>query len=42
MVELRIGGSEGRSRWSEFDQEDPALDRVRDLLAGEDEWRQLT
>lgn len=41
MVEHRVGGAEGRSSWSEFEQEDEALDRVRDLLAGSDDWREL-
>ena len=41
MVEERIGGVEGRSRWGEYDHEEAALDRVRDLLAGGDEWREL-
>jgi hypothetical protein len=41
LVESRIGGTEGRSRWFEFEQEDAALDRVRDLIAGAEEWREL-
>jgi hypothetical protein len=40
-VEHRIGGAEGRSAWTEFGDEDTALDRVRDLLAGSDDWREL-
>jgi hypothetical protein len=40
-VEHRIGGTEGRSAWAEFDDEDAALDHVRDLLAGTDDWREL-
>jgi hypothetical protein len=40
-VERRVGGVEGRSHLSEFDDEDVALDRVRDLLAGTDDWREL-
>ena len=40
-VESRIGGTEGRSAWAEFDDEDAALDHVRDLLAGTDDWREL-
>ena len=40
-VEHRVGGTEGRSTLAEFDNEDLALDRVRDLLAGTDEWREL-
>jgi hypothetical protein len=41
MVERRVGGTEGRSTWAEFSDEDSALDHVRDLLAGTDEWREL-
>ena len=41
MVESRVGGTEGRSTWAEFADEDAALDHVRDLLAGTDEWREL-
>jgi hypothetical protein len=40
-VERRVGGTEGRSVWVEFDHEDAALDHVRDLLAGTDDWREL-
>ena len=41
-VERRVGGAEGRSVMVEFDDEDAALDRVRDLLAGAEDWRELT
>jgi hypothetical protein len=41
IVEHRIGGIEGRCTETEFDREDAALDRVRDLLAGADDWREL-
>lgn len=41
VVEHRVGGVEGRSTMIDFDGEDAALDRVRDLLAGFDEWREL-
>jgi hypothetical protein len=41
LVEERTGGVEGRSVMEEFDQEDAALDRVRDLLAGTEDWREL-
>ena len=41
-VERRVGGVEGRSVVVEFDDEDAALDRLRDLLAGTDDWRELT
>jgi hypothetical protein len=40
-VEERIGGVEGRSHLAEYDREDDAIDRVRNLLAGADEWREL-
>jgi hypothetical protein len=40
-VEHRTGGAEGRSEWSECDSEDAALDLVRDLLGGADDWREL-
>jgi hypothetical protein len=40
-IEDRIGGAEGQSRWSEHDQEDAALDQLRDLLAGAEEWREI-
>lgn len=32
LVEHRVGGVEGRSVWTRFEDEDGALDRVRDLL----------
>lgn len=41
FVEARSGGSEGRSRWWELDSEDQALDLVRDLLAGGEDWREI-
>jgi hypothetical protein len=41
-VEDRVGGADGRSRWAEFEHEDGALDRVRDLVAGTDDWQELT
>ncbi len=40
-VEERIGGVEGRSTTAGYDREDDAFDRVRDLLAGADAWREL-
>ena len=40
-VEHRMGGSEGWTRWYDHEDEDGALDRVRDLLAVSDSWRQL-
>jgi hypothetical protein len=40
-VEERVGGVEGRIQTAEFDREDDAFDRLRDLLAGTDDWREL-
>ena len=40
-VEHRVGGAEGRSHWSEFTDENAALDRLRDLLGRSDGWREL-
>ena len=40
-VEHRVGGVEGRTAVTEFDREDAAYDRLRDLLAGADDWREL-
>jgi len=39
-VEHRRGGAEGRTTWYEHDDEDRALDQLRDLLIG-DGWREL-
>ena len=41
MVEERVGGVEGRSSMVEFEREDDAFDRVRDLLTGTADWREL-
>lgn len=41
IVEHRTGGVEGRTTMIEYDSEDVAHDRVRDLLAGVEEWREL-
>jgi hypothetical protein len=41
IVEHRVGGTEGRSFWTEYDAEEPAVDRLRDLLCTDDQWRQL-
>jgi hypothetical protein len=41
MVEHRRGGADGTSTWGEFNDPDAALDRVRDLLAGGDDWREI-
>ena len=40
MLEHRRGGAEGRTTWYEHDDEDRALDQLRDLLIG-DGWREL-
>jgi hypothetical protein len=39
-VEDRWGGGEGTSRWFEPDNEDAALERVRELMTG-DGWREV-
>jgi hypothetical protein len=41
LVESRLGGAEGRSRWYEYDDEQAALECVRGLLAGAGRWREL-
>ncbi|MEV6350621.1 hypothetical protein [Actinoplanes sp. NPDC051851] len=41
-VEQRAGGSDGTSHFFEYDDEDTALDTVRALLAGTDDWRELS
>lgn len=40
-IEDRRGGAEGRSRWFQHDSEEGALERVRALMAGRDDWREL-
>jgi len=40
-VEHRVGGVEGRVRRQEFEQEDGALDHVRDLLDASDSWVEI-
>ena len=40
-VEHRVGGVEGRVRRQEFDQEDAALDHIRNLLTLSDSWQEL-
>jgi hypothetical protein len=42
LVEARDGGSEGISRFWEMDNEEQAWDVARMLLAGSDDWRELT
>jgi len=41
IVEHRTGGVEGRVTMTEFASEEAALDRLRDLLAGADDWREI-
>jgi hypothetical protein len=41
LVEARLGGAEGRSRWFEYDSEDAALECVRGLFTESDEWREI-
>ena len=41
-VEQRAGGSDGASHFFEFDNEDAAVDMIRALLNGPDEWRELS
>ena len=41
IVEARLGGAEGRSRWFEYDDEDSALECVRGLLTESNEWREI-
>jgi hypothetical protein len=42
LVEQRAGGAEGVSRFFEFDSEEAAYDAVRALLAGSEDWRELS
>jgi len=41
IVESRLGGAEGRSRWFEYADEDAALDRVRAMMIESDDWREI-
>jgi hypothetical protein len=41
QIEHRVGGTEGRSRWYEYPDEDAALDQVRDLIGCSDSWQEL-
>jgi hypothetical protein len=41
IVEHRSGGVEGRATMIEFAGEEAALDRLRDLLGGADDWREI-
>ena len=40
-LERRVGGVDGRAQLAEFDDEDAARDRLRDLLGGTEDWREL-
>jgi hypothetical protein len=42
FVEQRAGGADGASRFFQFGSEDDAYDVIRALLAGPDEWRELS
>jgi hypothetical protein len=42
FVEAREGGADGSSRWWELDDEETAMDVILALLAGTDEWREIT
>jgi hypothetical protein len=42
FVEQRAGGAEGMSRFFEFGSEDDAYEVVRALLAGSEDWRELS
>ncbi|MFY1697211.1 MULTISPECIES: hypothetical protein [unclassified Solwaraspora] len=41
-VEARVGGADGRSRFTEHGTEDAAYDMVRHLLAGPGDWREVS
>ncbi|GIF69539.1 hypothetical protein Ais01nite_75740 [Asanoa ishikariensis] len=41
-VEQRAGGADGVSHFYEFESEEDAYDRVRALLVGPFEWRELS
>jgi hypothetical protein len=41
LVEARLGGGDGRSRWFDYADEDAALERVRDLMTESDDWREV-
>ncbi|GAA1812392.1 hypothetical protein GCM10009682_37090 [Luedemannella flava] len=41
LIEVRVGGAEGRSRWIPREDEDAALDELRALLSGTADWREL-
>jgi hypothetical protein len=41
LVEARIGGAEGRSRWFEYPDEEAAMECVRGLIADSDRWREM-
>jgi hypothetical protein len=41
LVEARLGGADGRSRWFTCPDEDAALERVRDLMTESNDWREI-
>ena len=41
-VESRNGGADGVSHFFEYGSEDAALEEVRVLLSGPDDWRELS
>lgn len=41
ILEVRVGGADGRSRWFEYDGEEAAQHRLRALLAEDESWREL-
>ncbi|MFV2087988.1 hypothetical protein [Micromonospora sp. LOL_021] len=42
FVEARVGGAEGRSRFTEYDTEESAYDAVRRLVDGPGTWREVS
>ena len=41
LVEARLGGADGRSRWFTCPDEDAALERVSDLMTESNDWREI-
>ena len=40
-LEVRHGGAAGSAYWHEYPHLDAAMDRVRELMAGTDAWREI-
>jgi hypothetical protein len=40
-IEVHHGGAAGHSYWHEYADIDAATDRVRELMAGPDDWQQI-